>query len=199
VWRSGGTAPLFLVSALYRSGQLHAPAALPGKESPTPTVQEAGLVPHPVWTSWRRESSLAPPGIELRPSRRQPSRYTDVLSWAVHIGRPYLLSFKERGEAVQLHAFYILTADCRKWSALRSSDVMKSDVLKGVNKKVTVSWDVTQCSSLQGYQRFREIPNVGTCLWNIVLSRQRRSQFSVSDIHWPCDGGGGGRYRILTW
>jgi hypothetical protein len=77
------------------------------------------------------------------------------------------------GEAAELHAFYILTADCREWSALRSSrltpgesvsDTMKSEVLKGVNKKVTVSWDMTGCGSLHRYQSFREIPNVGTYL-----------------------------------
>jgi hypothetical protein len=40
------------------SGQLHASAALPPrKETPVPIGEEAGWVPEPVWTTWRREDS----------------------------------------------------------------------------------------------------------------------------------------------
>jgi hypothetical protein len=43
------------------SGQLHAPAALStGNQPPVSTAQEAGWVPEPVWTLWRREKSFAP-------------------------------------------------------------------------------------------------------------------------------------------
>jgi hypothetical protein len=38
------------------SSQLHTPVLLSsGKEPPTPTGQEAGRVPQPVWTRWLRE------------------------------------------------------------------------------------------------------------------------------------------------
>jgi hypothetical protein len=43
---------------LEMSGQLHAPEALlPGKEHPVRIRKEAGWVPEPVWTTWRREYS----------------------------------------------------------------------------------------------------------------------------------------------
>jgi hypothetical protein len=43
------------------SGQLHAPVALSqGEESTVPTEHEAGWVPEPVWTRWRKENNQFP-------------------------------------------------------------------------------------------------------------------------------------------
>jgi hypothetical protein len=57
------------------SGQLHAPAALTGKERPVSILYEVGWTPEPVWTIWRNENfystgtrTPAPPG---RPARSQ--------------------------------------------------------------------------------------------------------------------------------
>ena len=48
---------LFWIFELDVSGQIYAPAALfPVKEPLVPLPQEAGWVPAPVWTLWRREN-----------------------------------------------------------------------------------------------------------------------------------------------
>jgi hypothetical protein len=47
--------------------QLHAPAyATPKKELLVPIIQEAGWIPEPARTLWRREKSLSLTEIELR-------------------------------------------------------------------------------------------------------------------------------------
>jgi hypothetical protein len=49
------------------SDQLHATAALlQGKEPLVAIGWEAGLTPEPIWLLWRREKSLAMPGIEAQ-------------------------------------------------------------------------------------------------------------------------------------
>jgi hypothetical protein len=56
-------------------GQLHVPAALPmGNEPPVTIVQEAGLTPEPVWTTWGKENPT-PTGTRTRtpcPPCKQP-------------------------------------------------------------------------------------------------------------------------------
>jgi hypothetical protein len=49
------------------------------EESPVPTRYEAGWVPEPVWTTWRRENSWPYQDSNSDPSVVQPvaSRYTD--------------------------------------------------------------------------------------------------------------------------
>jgi hypothetical protein len=81
------------------SGQLHAPAALlPGKELPLPTPigYEAGWVPEPVWTLWRRQNSWP-----YRDSNSDPSavhhRYPGSLERAINA------SNSERSEIAMLH------------------------------------------------------------------------------------------------
>jgi hypothetical protein len=73
---------------LEASGQLHAPAALtPGKEPPVPIGEEVGLIPEPVWTTWRRENSWFYRESNSGPSVVQPvaSHYTDCAIPGPHI------------------------------------------------------------------------------------------------------------------
>jgi hypothetical protein len=47
-------------------GWFHVPIASPHlKRVPVPIGQEAGWAPEPVWTTWRREISLAPDWIRI--------------------------------------------------------------------------------------------------------------------------------------
>jgi hypothetical protein len=67
-----------LTSAVYRSGEYHAPAGLPRGTTPVTIEWEAGWAPLPVRTIWSRDKALVPgrdstPG----PSNQQPDLYTD--------------------------------------------------------------------------------------------------------------------------
>jgi hypothetical protein len=57
------------------SGELDAPAALPPGEEPT--GQEAGWAPEPVWTLWRRETSLVLAGTKTPVVQPVARPYTD--------------------------------------------------------------------------------------------------------------------------
>jgi hypothetical protein len=84
-----------------KSGQFHAPVALPPVKSRVPIWYEAGWASEPVWTLWRREKSH--PYRESNTGHTASSRtglyYTDSISTTKH------WKIWERGDLIRLLAY----------------------------------------------------------------------------------------------
>jgi hypothetical protein len=77
MWGSGDIAPPFLSSAVDRSGQIDAPAALsPGKEPLILIGLEAGWTAEPVWVLVKK-NLFSPAGNRTPAIQPVPHRYSD--------------------------------------------------------------------------------------------------------------------------